>query len=108
MTEKATNKVYAIKCATEPYRNNRSRREKLHEVRMHEKVPKHENLVKFFCAWEERDLLYIQTELCEMSLESHLHKYAPLPEWRVWDVFLDLTKVILITLNTFLLKQQVV
>ncbi|KAI6183543.1 Membrane-associated tyrosine- and threonine-specific cdc2-inhibitory kinase-like protein [Aphelenchoides bicaudatus] len=101
MTEKATNKVYAIKCATEPYRNNRSRREKLHEVRMHEKVPKHENLVKFFCAWEERDLLYIQTELCEMSLESHLHKYAPLPEWRVWDVFLDLTKAVhhLDTLN---------
>jgi membrane-associated tyrosine/threonine-specific cdc2-inhibitory kinase len=60
---------------------------------MHERVPSHENLVEFICAWEERDLLYIQTELCEMSLESHLHKYGALPEWRIWDVLLDLTKV---------------
>lgn len=62
------------------------------EVMMHERVPKHENLVEFIQAWEEHDLLYIQIELCESSLEDHLHKYAPLPEWRVWDIFLDLGK----------------
>jgi membrane-associated tyrosine/threonine-specific cdc2-inhibitory kinase len=61
---------------------------------MHERVPKHENLVEFICAWEEKDLLYIQTELCEMSLEKHLHEFSPLPEWRILDVLLDLAKAV--------------
>jgi serine/threonine protein kinase len=98
MKDKQTGRLYAVKCATEPYRNSRSRREKHHEVMMHERVPHHENFVEFICAWEEQDLLYIQTELCEMSLEIHLHKYAPLPEWRIWDVLVDLIKVSLFSL----------
>lgn len=81
MKDNRTGRLYAVKCATESYRNTRNRREKHHEVAMHERVPKHENLVEFICAWEERDLLYIQTELCEMSLETHLHTYTQLPEW---------------------------
>lgn len=93
MKSREDGKVYAVKCSQEPYRNKRNRRERQHEVLMHERVPKNENLVDFICAWEENDLLYIQTELCEMSLESHLHEFTPLPEWRIWDVLLDLAKV---------------
>jgi len=94
MRNKETGKFYAIKCSQEPYRNTRNRQEQQHEVLMHELTPKHENLVEFICAWEERDILYIQTELCEMSLEDHLYQFAPLPEWRIWDVLLDLVKAV--------------
>lgn len=85
--------LYAVKCSQQPYRNKRNRQERLHEVWMHERIPRHENLVEFISAWEESDLLYIQLELCEKSLLRHLYDYAPLPEWRVWDILLDLTKV---------------
>jgi len=94
MRDKNTGKSYAVKCSQEPYRNTRNRQEQQHEVLMHERIPKHENLIEFISAWEERDLLYIQTELCEMSLEEHLHRFAQLPEWRIWDVLLDLVKAV--------------
>ena len=42
-----------------------SRKRKLEEVAKHEKLPKHPNCVSFVKAWEERQHLYIQTELCK-------------------------------------------
>jgi membrane-associated tyrosine/threonine-specific cdc2-inhibitory kinase len=95
MRDRETKKCYAVKCSQIPYKGNRDRNDKHREVAMHERIPKHENLVEFVAAWEEHDLLYIQTELCEMSLEEYLHQNAPLPEWRIWDVLLDLAKVCL-------------
>ena len=41
------------------------RKRKLQEVAKHEKLPKHPNCVSFVKAWEERQHLYIQTELCK-------------------------------------------
>ena len=40
------------------------RKRKLEEVAKHEKLPKHTNCVEFVKAWEEKQHLYIQTELC--------------------------------------------
>ena len=41
--------------------------EKLKEVRFHETLATHRNILKIICAWEERGRLYIQTELCEIK-----------------------------------------
>ena len=41
------------------------RKRKLQEVAKHEKLPKHPNCVEFIRAWEEKQHLYIQTELCK-------------------------------------------
>ena len=58
------------------------RRQKLDEVEKHETLPPHPNCVQFHRAWEERQHLYIQTELCQMrwglvsrpsSFVDHLH-----------------------------------
>ena len=39
---------------------------KLEEVARHETLAHHPNCLRFINAWEERGLLYIQTELCLM------------------------------------------
>ena len=41
-----------------------SRDQKLKEVRFHETLSIHQNILKIIHAWEERERLYIQTELC--------------------------------------------
>jgi hypothetical protein len=38
---------------------------KLEEVAKHESLPEHSNCVRFLKAWEEKQHLYIQTELCK-------------------------------------------
>lgn len=42
------------------------RQQKLAEVEKHETLANHPNCLMFVNAWEERGLLYIQTELCQM------------------------------------------
>ena len=46
------------------------RQHKLEEVERHETLPHHPNCLGFVNAWEERGLLYIQTELCQMRSAS--------------------------------------
>lgn len=46
------------------------RERKLQEVQKHEQLPYHSNCVRFYQAWEERQRLYIQTELCCCRLVS--------------------------------------
>ncbi len=38
--------------------------QKLKEVRFHETLATHRNILQIIHAWEERERLYIQTELC--------------------------------------------
>ena len=59
-------RLYAIKKSRQRFRGQWDRRQKLTEVEKHERLPSHPNCVKFYRAWEERQYLYIQTELCEM------------------------------------------
>ena len=42
------------------------RQQKLAEVEKHETLASHPNCLRFVNAWEERGLLHIQTELCQM------------------------------------------
>lgn len=46
------------------------RRRKLEEVAKHETLPPHPNCVTFYRAWEERQRLYIQAELCKIRYKS--------------------------------------
>ena len=43
-----------------------NRRRKLEEVAKYEMLMEHKNVVKFYRAWEEDRMLYIQMELCEL------------------------------------------
>ena len=59
-------KMYAIKKSHQPFRGALDRKRKLAEVEKHERLAHHPNCVQFHKAWEERQKLYIQTELCLM------------------------------------------
>lgn len=59
-------RLYAVKKSRQRFRGQWDRRQKLTEVEKHERLPSHPNCIRFYRAWEERQYLYIQTELCEM------------------------------------------
>ena len=81
MRHKEDNQLYAIKRSLTKFRgksdrysdillsfssvDRTSRDQKLKEVRFHEALATHSNILKIIRAWEERERLYIQTELCQ-------------------------------------------
>ena len=85
-----SNQRYAVKRSRKKFRNDSDRRRNLDEVRKHEKLPLHPNCVRFIKAWEERQRLYIQTELCSMSLHCYLQKYHNIPIFFIWKYLIDL------------------
>jgi membrane-associated tyrosine/threonine-specific cdc2-inhibitory kinase len=62
---KEDNQLYAIKRSLTKFRGKSDRDQKLKEVRFHETLATHRNILKIIHAWEERERLYIQTELCQ-------------------------------------------
>lgn len=86
---KEDNLYYAVKCSQAVYRSSFHRNEKLREVKFLEEL-NHPNIIKFYSAWEETDLLYIQTELCEISLQDYIFdKDGQISRRTVWNAFLD-------------------
>ncbi len=83
-------RYYAIKKSLECYRGVADRKRKLEEVIKHESLPLHENCVRFYRAWEEKQKLYIQIELCEMSLGQYADRHHDIPESIIWKFFVDL------------------
>lgn len=83
-------RLYAVKRSRERFRGSWDRRQKLEEVEKHEGLPAHPNCLVFLNAWEERGHLYIQTELCQMSLSQFADLYGRVPEARVWEILVDL------------------
>lgn len=81
---------YAVKRSRERFRGDSDRIRKLEEVAKHEKLPKHPNCVRFVKAWEERQHLYIQTELCKTSLENYSETNHDIPETLIWNYTVDL------------------
>lgn len=87
------NKYYAVKCSQTVYRSTSNRTEKLREVKFLEQL-QHPNVITFYSAWEENDLLYIQTELCENSLQNLiLDLDGEVSTRTVWNAFLDVLSV---------------
>lgn len=85
--------LYAVKRSVSPFRGESDRQRKLEEVRKHERVGEHPNCLRFVRAWEEKRMLYLQTELCMGSLQQHSEDFgAPLPPRQVWDISCDLLR----------------
>lgn len=83
--------LYAVKKSRDKFRGDADRKYKLEEVNKHERLKCHCNCVRFIKAWEERQHLYIQTELCEMSLKDYLEKNDSTSESVVWEFLVDLS-----------------
>ncbi|XP_019616656.1 PREDICTED: membrane-associated tyrosine- and threonine-specific cdc2-inhibitory kinase-like isoform X1 [Branchiostoma belcheri] len=87
---KEDGKLYAVKRSRERFRGEYDRKRKIGEAYRLEKLRRHPNCVQFFKAWEERQHLYIQTELCQCSLEQYLEGRHDIPEETVWNFLVDL------------------
>jgi mitosis inhibitor protein kinase SWE1 len=56
------------------------------------------NVLTFVDSWEEDDVLYIQTELCELGNFAHFlweygRVFPRLDEARIWKIIVDLSNV---------------
>ncbi|CAF0779784.1 unnamed protein product [Brachionus calyciflorus] len=91
---KEDGKYYAVKKSREKFKGSSDRVRKLEEVAKHEELPPHPNFVKFYRAWEERQRLYIQTELCQMSLSAFAEKQHDIPEETIWQFLVDLLQAL--------------
>lgn len=87
---KEDGRYYAVKRAKEKFTGKADRERKLQEVQKHEQLPSHPNCVHFFQAWEERQRLYIQTELCCCSLSQYAEENHDIPEEVIWNYLIDL------------------
>jgi len=91
---KEDGQMYAIKIANERYRGYSDRDRKLEEVRKHQFLPLHCNLVKFFSSWEEDGKLYQQFELCNGNLQDYAEGQVNIPESLVWGYLVDLLQAV--------------
>jgi len=73
---KEDNQLYAIKRSLTKFRGKSDRDQKLKEVRFHETLATHSNILKIIHAWEERERLYIQTELCRGNLLEYAAEHT--------------------------------
>ena len=76
------------------------RARKLKEVQKYEKLPPHPHCVRFYMAWVEKNVLYIQTELCKATLAHFAETYPPTEEV-LWEYLLDLCLVRLLFLRLY-------
>lgn len=86
---KEDKRLYAVKIAREMYKGSSDRVRKLEEVRKHQFLPPHSNLVRFYHSWEEKARLYQQFELCSSSLQD-LGQEGRLSESLIWSYMVDL------------------
>ncbi|GFY78624.1 membrane-associated tyrosine- and threonine-specific cdc2-inhibitory kinase [Trichonephila inaurata madagascariensis] len=81
---------YAVKRAKQKFAGKADRERKLQEVQKHEQLPYHPNCVRFYAAWEEQQILYIQIELCKYSLSQYADENHNITETIVWNFLIDL------------------
>lgn len=91
---KEDNRYYAIKKSREKFKGFADRIRKLEEVAKHEELPSHPNCIRFYRAWEEKQRLYIQTELCQTSLSKYAETHHEIPESRIWWIIVDLLQAL--------------
>jgi len=67
----------------------------------------HPNVLKYIDSWEQDDVLYIQTEICELGnfgtfLAEYGAHYEALDEARVWKICAELSNVCFPSIASFL------
>ncbi|XP_070492076.1 membrane-associated tyrosine- and threonine-specific cdc2-inhibitory kinase isoform X2 [Chironomus tepperi] len=87
---KEDGQYYAIKKMRFIHRGENYRRERLDEVRRYEEFSDNENCMTLYKAWEQDDLLYMQVELCQGSVQDYVEKVKKVPESFIWSFLLDL------------------
>ncbi|XP_012940021.1 membrane-associated tyrosine- and threonine-specific cdc2-inhibitory kinase [Aplysia californica] len=87
---KEDKKYYAVKKSRERFKGQFDRKRKLEEVAKHETLPPNRNCIGFVRAWEENGHLYIQTELCDLSVSEYCYQNHNLPERLIWNYMVDL------------------
>ncbi|UJR28642.1 hypothetical protein I4U23_009874 [Adineta vaga] len=90
---KEDNQLYAIKRSLTKFRGKSDRDHKLKEVRFHEALATHENILKIIRAWEERERLYIQTELCESNLLEYAAEH-PMNQTMIWHFLYQISQAL--------------
>lgn len=87
---KEDGRFYAVKRSRERFRGEGDKKRKLEEVNKHESLRRHDNCVRFHRAWAERGHLYIQAELCKMSLREFCSLNHEIPEKLTMKYLVDL------------------
>lgn len=82
-------KRFAIKKSRQPFQSKTDRERKFAEVKAFELIPLHPNILHFEQAWEEKGHLFIQTELCQISLQQFMDE-KPVDEVMTWHLFCDI------------------
>ncbi|KAL4617777.1 membrane-associated tyrosine- and threonine-specific cdc2-inhibitory kinase-like [Arapaima gigas] len=83
--------LYAVKRTVQRFRGNADRMRSLREAKNHECLGPHPHILGFHAAWEEKDHLYIQTELCWTNLLSYAEAKEPnVDEAATWAYLCDL------------------
>ncbi|KAB7494757.1 Membrane-associated tyrosine- and threonine-specific cdc2-inhibitory kinase [Armadillidium nasatum] len=90
VVSKENGKHYACKRNILKFRGERDRTRRIQEVKNHEQLTPHVNIIKFYRAWEENNQLYLLTEVCKQSLADILYNTHEFPENQIWAYFIDI------------------
>ncbi|CAG0915749.1 unnamed protein product [Notodromas monacha] len=90
--DKEDGRLYAVKRFKN--RRNVDRKRQEAEVKHHECIPPHPNIVKFYGAWKDDDQIYMKMELCDMALADYLETNHRVPEYLVWNYLVDLLRAL--------------
>ncbi|CAF0999288.1 unnamed protein product [Adineta steineri] len=90
---KEDNQLYAIKRSLTKFRGKSDRDQKLKEVRFHETLTTHRNILKIIHAWEERERLYIQTELCQSNLLEYSAEHQ-ISQPMIWHFLFQISQAL--------------
>jgi hypothetical protein len=82
--DRSDDQSYAVKKSIHQYQGQRDRFKKLEEVEILWKLSDCPQVVHLKQAWEQRGHLYIQTELCEESLQQRIETMGHVDEATVW------------------------
>ncbi|KAI9836814.1 MAG: hypothetical protein M1819_000979 [Sarea resinae] len=88
--------VWAVKKARHAFAGAKDRQRKLQEVAVLKALGQGDHIVQYVDSWEEKNHLYIQTEMCEEgSLDLFLAqagRKARLDDFRIWKILLELSQ----------------
>ncbi|CAG8489298.1 3038_t:CDS:2 [Ambispora leptoticha] len=92
--DKKSGHFYAVKKSKRRFTGIKARKESLEEVEILWKIGKHKHCVELISAWEQKEILYLQFELCEHgSLYSFIEEFCTqerLEETRIWKILTDI------------------